>query len=84
MIYRALFKIKTQELPRLFLLAIKKKHFSARVMACTVQLLLRHDPYCHIKLAYFVIDMIIIIIIIIIIIMNSIIYSARKYLYVHY
>ena len=34
-IYKALFKIKTQEIPRLFLLAMKKKkkHLSTHVMA---------------------------------------------------
>ena len=30
----------------------KKEHLSARVMALTVQLLLKHDAYCPIKLAY--------------------------------
>ena len=50
-IYKALFKIKTQEIPR-FLLAVKKKsHLSARVMARTVQLL-RHDEYRPIKLSH--------------------------------
>ena len=41
------FLIKTQEIPRFFLLAVKKSHLSARVMARTVQLL-RHDAYCPI------------------------------------
>ena len=51
-IYKALFKIKTQEIPRFFLLAMKKKsHLSARAMACTFQLL-RRDAYCPIKLPY--------------------------------
>ena len=50
---RLFFKIKTQEiLPSLvFLLAVKKSHLSAHVMARTVQLL-RHDAYCLIKLSY--------------------------------
>ena len=46
-IIKAPFKIKTQEIPR-FLLAMKKSHLSARMMARTVQLL-RHDMYCPIK-----------------------------------
>ena len=33
------FKIKTQDIPRYFLLAVKKSHFSTRVMARTAQLL---------------------------------------------
>ena len=45
---RLFFKIKTQEFQFFFLLAVKKCHLSARVMACTVQLL-RHDAYCPIK-----------------------------------
>ena len=50
-IYEALFLIKRQEIPRFFLLAVKKKsHLSPRVMARTVQLL-RHDAYCPIKLS---------------------------------
>ena len=37
MIYEAPFLIKTQEIPRFFLLAVtKKSHLSARVMARTV------------------------------------------------
>ena len=47
-IYEAPFLIKTQEIPRFFLLAVtKKSHLSARVMARTVQLL-RHEAYCPI------------------------------------
>ena len=47
-IYEAPFLIKTQEIPRFFLLAVtKKNHLSARVMARTVQLL-RHEAYCPI------------------------------------
>ena len=42
------FLIETQEIPRVFLLAVKKSHLSARVVARTVQLL-RHDAYCPIK-----------------------------------
>ena len=41
------FLIKTQEIPRFFLLAVKKSHLSACVMARTVQLL-THDAYCPI------------------------------------
>ena len=41
-VYKALFKTKTQEIPRIFLLVMKKKkkqkHLSARVMARTVLL----------------------------------------------
>ena len=44
------FKIKTEEIPILFLLVVKKSHLSARVMARTVQLL-KHDAYCPIKLS---------------------------------
>ena len=47
MIYKALFKIKTQEIPRL-LLAVKKKIFKRARLARTVQLL-RHDAYRFIK-----------------------------------
>ena len=42
--------MKIQEIP-IFWLAVKKSHFSARVMARTVQSL-RHDEYCPIKLSY--------------------------------
>ena len=49
-IYEALFLIKRQEILRFFLLAVKKSHLSARVMARSVQLL-RHDAYCPIKLS---------------------------------
>ena len=52
MIYQALFKIKTQEIPRFLLLAMEKKPFKrARDGARTVQLL-RHDAYCPINLSY--------------------------------
>ena len=52
MIYKALFKIKTQEIPRFLLDSNEKKsRLSARVMARTVQLL-RHDEYCPTKLSY--------------------------------
>ena len=36
--YKALFKIKTQKIPRIFLQAIKKSHLNTRVMAHTVLL----------------------------------------------
>ena len=41
--YKALFKIKTQEIP---------SHLSAHVMVRTVQLL-THDAYCRTKLSYY-------------------------------
>ena len=48
-IYKALFKIKTQEIARfVFASNEKNSHLSARMMAYTVQLL-RHDMYCPIK-----------------------------------
>ena len=48
----ALLKIKTQEIPGLFLRAVKKKPFKyARAMLRTVQFL-RHDAYCPITLPY--------------------------------
>ena len=48
-IYKALFKIKTQEIA-IFVFASNEKnsHLNARMMAYTVQLL-RHDMYCPIK-----------------------------------
>ena len=50
-IYKALFKIKTEEIPRLFFISIgKKKPFIAHLMARTAQLF-RHDAYCPIKSA---------------------------------
>ena len=49
MIYKTLFKIKTEEIPRFFFISIeKKKPFSAHLMARTAQLF-RHDAYCPIK-----------------------------------
>ena len=45
------FLIETQEIPRVFLLAVKKSHLSARVVARTLQLL-RHDAYYPITLSY--------------------------------
>ena len=45
--YKALFLIKTQEIP-IFLASSEKSHISARVMAHTVHLP-RHDAYCPIK-----------------------------------
>ena len=48
-IYKALFNIKTEEIPRFFFISSeKKKPLSARLMARTAQLL-RHDAYCPIK-----------------------------------
>ena len=48
-IYKALFKIKTQEIPRfVFASNVRNSHLSARMMTRTVQLL-RHDMYCPIK-----------------------------------
>ena len=48
--------MKTQEIPRFLLLAVKKKsHLSERVMARTVQLL-RNDAYCPIKAEIRVVD----------------------------
>ena len=49
MIYRALFKSKHKKFQDFFASNEKKSHLSARVMACTVQLLLRRDMYFPIK-----------------------------------
>ena len=49
MIYKALFLNQNRKKSEIvFLLAVKKSHFRARVMARTVQLL-KHDAYCPIK-----------------------------------
>ena len=48
---KALFLIKTQEIPSFFARSEKKSHLRAHAMARTVQLL-RHDAYCPIKLSY--------------------------------
>ena len=48
MIYKALFVNQNRRNSFFFLLAVKKSHLSAHVMARTVQLL-RHDTYCPSK-----------------------------------
>ena len=48
-IYKALFNIKTEEIPRFFFISSEKKTpLSAHLMARTAQLL-RHDAYCPFK-----------------------------------